>query len=512
MRKLGLLAFPLFLSFLISAQTGYNIRISLKNCPDSTVYLARYYWDQLPVVDSCKNIRNGNVLFKGAASLERGVYFIANQKKDKFYFQFIVEENQKLSFSADVNDVVNTQKADDRQNQEFFAYVRFMTQKNRELAKSQEDARGKKDSAALVSQKHKELNAQTTKFDADFMKRNKGSFVHDLLNLKAERYATDVPLASNGRPDSVYQYYYYRNHFFDGVNFKDDRLVYTPFFASRIKQYFEQLVPQFPDSVIRELDRVLKQCVPGTSMYQTLVGHFAHKYEQNKTMTFDQFGRCHSFEKVFVHLADNYIIGGKMKGYYSEETEKLITDKINIIRHLLPDARVPDLYMIDTIHGAEVKKMGFDTARSSESATYIYNRNIDRLRPLFKSLYSVKAKYTVLVFWAEDCGHCRKEVPKLHEAVQKLKGKVDFRVFAVQTKEDLFNEWKKFISDQKLTDFIHVFDPVHLNNLKEQFDIDATPVIYLLDRDKKIKGKKLTPEQVVDIIENLERIEKNLNK
>src|SRR5688572_17906022 len=110
MRKRGLLAFSLFLSFLISAQTGYNIRISLKNCPDSTVYLARYYWDQLPVVDSCKNIRNGNVLFKGAASLERGVYFIANQKKDKFYFQFIVEENQKLSFSADVNDVVNTQK------------------------------------------------------------------------------------------------------------------------------------------------------------------------------------------------------------------------------------------------------------------------------------------------------------------------------------------------------------------------------------------------------------------
>jgi thiol-disulfide isomerase/thioredoxin len=514
MKKYGILATFLFMCHFFFAQTGYDIKITLKNCPDSTVYLARYFWDQLPVIDSCKKIRNGQIRFKGPGTLERGVYFIANQQKNKFYFQFIVDADQQFTITSDQNDIVNTQKSDEHQNQEFFSYVKFMTAKNVEMEKIRESTKGKskEDSARFVNEKSKAMNEEIVKYDAEFMKRNKGTFLYDLMNLKAERYATDIPKASNGRPDSLYQYYYYKNHFWDGVNFKDDRLIYTPFFAGKIKRYFDQIVPQLPDSVIKELDFILKQCVPGTTMYQTLVGHFAHKYETAKTMSFDQAGKCHSFEKVFVHLCDNYILGGKMKGYYSEETEKAIADKINIVRHLLPDARVPDLFAIDTINGPAVKKMGFDTVSSSEAATALYMKNQEQLARMFRTLYGVSAKYTVLVFWAEDCGHCQKEVPKLHDELKVLKGKVDYKVFAVQTKSELFKEWKKFITEKKLTDFIHVFDPVHMNNLKEQFDIDATPVIYLLDKDKRIKGKKLTPEQVVDIIENLETIEKNLNK
>ena len=52
------------------------------------------------------------------------------------------------------------------------------------------------------------------------------------MNIRTEKYPTDIPLAKNGRPDSIYQYYYYKNHYFDGINFKDNRvLVLTPFFA-----------------------------------------------------------------------------------------------------------------------------------------------------------------------------------------------------------------------------------------------------------------------------------------
>ncbi len=93
-----------------------------------------------------------------------------------------------------------------------------------------------------------------------------------------------------------------------------------------------------------------------------------------------------------------------------------------------------------------------------------------------------------------------------------LLGKVDFKVFAVQTKDDLYVSWKKFIVDNKLSDFIHVFDPVHINNLKEKFDIYSTPVIYVLDRDKRIKAKRLGAEQVAGLIEALEAMEKNQKK
>jgi thiol-disulfide isomerase/thioredoxin len=494
----------------VAAQTGYDIRINFKNCPDTTLYLARYYWDQLPVMDSIKKVKNGKIQFRGKTPLDKGVYFLANQARNSYYFQFIVDENQKFTINADNADVAGSLKSDDKQNDQFFSYIRFMTSKNKEmqLYSGQTRTMTTADSTKFINEKQKKVADEIAKYDKDFMTRNKGTFVHEVMILKSEKYATDVPLASNGRPDSLYQFYYYKNHYFDGVNFADNRALGTPFFADKVKKYFDQLVVQHPDSVIRELDKILVKTKPGSDMYRALVGHFTHKYESNKTMSFDAEGRLSTFEKVFIHLADRYIIPGQMKDYYSDETVAKIKEKADVLRHLLPDQKVADLHMVDTTHGRQVLKLGFDTARTSYGVTYLYNRHVDKLLPLFKSLYSVQAKYTVLVFWAVDCGHCKTEVPKLYEELKKLKGKVDVKVYAVQTKEDLFDDWRRFIKEKELTDMIHVFDPIHLNNLKEQFDIVATPVIYLLDKDKRIKGKKLAHDQVVDIINNLESIEK----
>ncbi len=503
----------IFSTHLVFSQKAYNIKINFKNCKDSTVYLARYFFDQLPVVDSCKHIKNGKIEFKGNAPLEKGVYFLANQSRNSFYFQFIVDNNQNFSMSLDGNDVITTLKVtDEKLNEQFFTYVTYMTVKNREVSKVLDQTKGmsKADSLKFVTEKQKSMNDEISKFDVDFMLKNKGNFVGDLMNLKTEKYPKDIPLAKNGRPDSTYQYYYYRNHYFDGVNFKDDRVLFTPFFADRLKRYFEQVIPQHPDSVIKELDRILKQCNPGSLMFNTLVGHFTYKYETNKAMSFDLMGNCNTFEKVFVHLASNYIINGATNGYYSDETIVKVKERINILKNLLPGSKVADFVAIDTADGKKVLQMGFDTAKTSVGATYLYNKNYDKLLPMFKHLYEVKAKYTLLVFWAADCGHCQTEIPKLSEELKELKGKVDLKVFAVQTKEELYVSWKKFVIDKKLTDFINVFDPIHLNNLKETFDIQGTPVIYLLDSEKRIKGKKLASDQVVSIINKLEEIDANL--
>ncbi len=500
---------------LIKAQSGYDIKINFKGCQDSTLYLARYFFDQLPILDSCKKIKSGKVQFKGNMPLEKGVYFIANQSKNSFYFQFIVDANQKFTINVDASNLSSTLKSnDDKQNEQFFSYVKFMTDKSQELNSALPLTKGKSktDSAKFMNDKQKALNADIVKFDSDFMTRNKGTFVYDLMNLKNEKYPTSIPLAKNRTDSANYQYYYYKNHFFDGVNFKDSRIISTPFFADRIKKYFDQLVVQHPDSVINELDKILDRCEPGSIIYNALVGYFTYKFETNKAMSFDQYGKSQTFEKVFVHLASKCIVSGKTNGYYSEETVAKIKERVDILKNLLPDSKVSELYMIDTIRGREVLKMGFDTARTSGGATYLYNKNADKLSTMFRTLSEIKAKYTILIFWAADCGHCQTEVPKLHEDLKTIKGKIDYKVFAVQTKEELFDSWKKFIVEKKLTEFTHVFDPVHINNIKVTFDIQGTPVIYLLDKDKKIKAKKLSSEQVVEILKKLEEIDKNLNK
>ena len=496
---IGLFSFFILASGM-SAQ-GYDIRINFKDCKDTMVYLVKYRFDQLLIADTCKDIKNGQIQFKGKEDLEKGVYALISEGKS-MYFDIFVNESQKFTVNTNAEDIVGSLKSpNSKENQLFFDYIQYITAKNVDFNKVREQTKGKskEDSTKIMAAKIKELNADVKKFEADFMDKAKGTFVYDMLNLKTEKEPKDVPKASNGRPDSVYTYYYYKSHFFDGVNFKDERIIRTPFFDDRIKRYFDNVILLHPDTVIQEIDRLLAKCDEGNLIYNLLVAHFTYKYEQSKIMGFD---------KVFVHIADKYIIPGKAKEIYTDETVGKIKERVDIMRNLLLETKVKELYMIDTTYGKQVRKMGFDTATSSKSITDLYYKNIEKLTPMFKTLYQVNAKYTVLVFWAADCGHCQTEIPKLHEDLKKLKGKVDVKVFAVQTKDDLFETWRKFIIEKKLTDFIHVFDPIHLNNLKESFDIYSTPVIYVLDKEKKIKAKRLGAEQVVEIINSLEAIEK----
>jgi thiol-disulfide isomerase/thioredoxin len=487
------------------AQSGYDIKINFKGCKDTMVYLVKYTFDQQYISDTCKDVKNGAIRFKGKKDLDKGVYVLVSEGKST-YFDIFINENQKFTINADMADMVNTLKSvGNKENEQFFSYIKFITSKNQDFGKISAQAKGKskQDSTQFMNEKLTALNSEVKVFESDFMTRNKGSYLYDVMNLKTEKEPTEIPKAKNGRPDSIYQYYYYKNHYFDGIDFKDERIIRTPFFDDRVKRYFEKVIVVHPDTMIKEIDKVLARCTEGNLVYNLLLGYFTYTSEQNKIMGFD---------KVFVHLADKYIISGKASGVYTDETAKKIKERVDIMRNLLLDAQVSDLFMIDSIYGKQVLNMGFDTAKTSKSITDLYYKNIDRLTPMFKSLYQVKAKFTVLIFWAEDCGHCQTEVPKLNEGLKEIKGKIDFKVYAVQTKEELYEQWKKFISEKKLTDFINVFDPIHLNNLKERFDIYSTPVIYILDKDKRIKAKRLGAEQVVEMLKMLDNIDKSKAK
>ena len=508
MKKLLIALLSLLTFYFSNAQSAYDVKLNLKNCNDTTLYLVRYYFTSQYLVDSCLKIKNGKVQFKGKPELDKGVYAIVGQNKSSVYFQLFINEGQKFTVNADLLNIINTLKADgSKENNLAFSYVKFMTNKSQEFSKIIDASKGRKDSLAFLTEKQKLFNDETVKFETDFITKNKGSFICDFLNLTKEKYPDNIPKAKNGRPDSVYQYYYYKSHYFDGINLNDDRIINTPFFGERAKKYFESVVLQNPDTIIKAVDDFFSKCKEGSAVYNAMIGYLTYKFENNKTMAFDNKGNTLTFEKAFVHICDKYIINGKAKDVYSEETVLKIKQKVDIMRNLLTGSKVPDISMFDTIGGKAIRKLGFDTAKTSASISDLYNKNLDKIAPFYKNLYQVSAKYTILVFWAADCGHCETEVPKLNESLKTLKGKVDFKVFAVQTKPELYNKWCKFIADNKL-DYINVYEAIPFNNIRDKFDIFATPVIYILDKDKRIKAKKLSADQVVEVLNLMEEVDR----
>ena len=59
------LAFVLLLGLKAFSQGGYDIKINIKNLKDDTVYLAKYTFDKQFIVDTCKKVIGGNIVFKG---------------------------------------------------------------------------------------------------------------------------------------------------------------------------------------------------------------------------------------------------------------------------------------------------------------------------------------------------------------------------------------------------------------------------------------------------------------
>jgi len=489
----------------ISAQTGHDIKVNFKNVKDTVMYLAFYQFDKSYIADTSKKIVKGNVVFKGKKSLDRGVYYIVSQEKARYFDFFISDANQNITINTDTAEMVkNLKSPSSKENDDFFGYIKFITSKNKEFGEIRTKTKGmnSKDSAAFVNEKAKQLNESVNAFEKTFMEQHKGMFVSDVINLKMEKEAKDIPKASNGRPDSLYIYNYYKNHFWDGVNFQDDGILRTPFFADRLKKYFNNVIVQHPDTMSVEIDRVMAKTKAGTMMQKILISHFLYTAESSKVMGFD---------KVFVHVIDKYIRTGMAKEVYDDATIEKIKGRGDILKPLLLGSKAPDLLMIDTIGHRTIAKMGFDTVKTSTGATKLYYDNVQNLAQTFAPLYGVKADYLILVFWDVDCGHCKTEIPKLLEEYHALKKeKYDVKVFSVYTQHE-YEKWRKYIIDNKL-DWINVYDGVHINNIKEKYDIYSTPVIYMLDRNKVIKAKRIGTEQVKDIIKNMEREYKSEKK
>lgn len=499
--KKPILAIFFFLSVFAFSQGGYEIKINIKNFPDSVAYLAKYTFGKQYIVDTCKKVVNGNMVFKGKRDLEKGMFFLASLDKDGkavHRFDLIIDDASKMTITSDMADLQYHLKATgSKENQAFFDYTRFFMDKNKSFTELVQQTKGKsqEDSAKFMKQKAKEFTEDVVKYEADFVEKNKGTFLWIWQNLRTEKEAKTFPAGLKNASDSgMYRFNYYKSHYWDGVDFKDDRILRNQFFEPRLKKYFDQVVNQLgPDTVAAEVIKILDQCVPASETFNFLFVHFMVEYENPKLVGFD---------KVFVELVEHYIKTGKAGKIYDESTIKKIEEKSDIVKPLLIGSKAPDLFMIDTTNAKIVNKMGFDTAHTSDGVTKLYYKNMEKLAPLYTTLSSVKAKWTLLVFWDVDCSHCQTEIPKLLESYHELRKKYDVKIFAVYTVYE-FEKWRKYIIDKKL-DFINVYDPVHINNIKVKYDIFSTPKVYLLDKDKIIRSKHFPADKFSELIEGFD--------
>jgi len=464
-----LLLTALLASTMLMAQTGYNIPITLKPYKNSYIYLGYHYGKKKALADSAKLDANSMGTFKGNKALPGGIYFIVSPRKE-ILFELLIDKQQHFSIIADSATIpAGLQFKNSPDNTLFQAYTLNINKSGREAAETSQTLAQVTDPAQKERLRNRvqQLNQQILKYRDSIGKKYPASFLTTLFHAMQEPVIPPAAKHPGGKYDSNYAFRYFKSHYWDGVSLTDERLIRTPILETKLDKYYRDLVAPDPDSINREVDYMLALSRANDEMFKYLMVYFVQKYINPEFMGQDA---------VFVHLFERYINTGQAE-FFTEQYKKFMSDRAYSLMANLIGAPASDLQMTDTS-----------------------GKNIP--------LYSVAADFTVLVFWDPTCGHCKETVPKVDSIFQASWRNQGVAVYGVMVEGGQDN-WRKFIKDNNLNGWIHVYQTEEQKNAditagkpsyRQLYDVYQTPVLYLLDKDKRIIAKKLTYQQIDEVM------------
>lgn len=470
MKRIFFLIFSILFSCQLFAQTGYQLKITIKPYKNQFIYLGYYFGKLKALADSALLNNNSIATFSGKQKLPGGIYFIVSPRKE-ILFELLLDKQQIFSVAADTanlpSSVIFTGSEDNIVFQSYSKNIEVKGKEINSLLQELQSAPAKTDSVR-INDKLQVLNKEMQQYRNDLEKKYPASMLAALFRSMKEPVIPPSVNHSGQKYDSSFAYNYYKSHYWDGITFADERLLRTPIFEPKLEKYYKDLVVPDPDSIKKEIDIMLLKSRSNKEIYKFLLTHFVQKYINPEYMGQDA---------VFVHLFEKYINNNPEVDWFTEKYRKYMSDRAYSLMANLIGQPASNMQMVDTSGKA---------------------------RPL----YDVQAVFTVVCFWDPTCSHCKELVPKVDSIFQTKWKKEGVQVYGVMV-DGGKEAWLKYIRENNLKDWIHVYETAEQKDsvnaagkpsYKQLYDVYQTPVLYLLDKDKRIIAKKLTYLQIEDVI------------
>jgi thiol-disulfide isomerase/thioredoxin len=471
-----------------ASHAQHEVVVHVDGIANDTVYLAHYYGAKLFYNDTAVANASGTVRFDGKPKAEGGKYAVV-LPGPKFFEFLMVDEPMEFRTSA-ANPAGDLEILQSKENDVFYSYLKFIKEKrtlrepldavlNDSTASAAEKAEARKGIQALTDEVN-EYQHYLTNDPREFL-------FGKYLSMLNEPRMPDVPEGVQDK--NMWQYQWYRAHYWDRVDFADPRLVRDGAFDQLLGRWWSQVLPQMPDTMIEEAHRVLGKALENgnNDMFKYMLHHMTYASESSKIMCMD---------KVFVNLVNTYYRTGMVTWLSDEQLDKIL-NRADDLKHTLCGNLAPNI----TLPGLD--------------------------QETWESLYDIDAKYTLICIWESTCGHCKKEMPKLQRIYEEWKPR-GLEIFAIGN--DFEPEpWQKYLREKELTDWINVSDNPLINaqdsataliyggltnieslNFRTTFDVYATPKMFLLDKDKKIMAKQVGAVQLAEILSQIEGLEETV--
>ncbi len=458
-----LFSFLIFMSVIsLQAQVdGYDINFNIKNYDNDTLIVGFYYGDRQLVKDTLFAEAKGKFSFKGEEKMDGGMYLLLFKPKNDILQFLMPEEDQTFDLECDYKDLSLAKVSGETDNEAFFNYLAYLKDMRSKADPLRAEIEKLKEEGKNVSKEKAELDLldeQVVSYRLEVIKNNPNSVTGQLLGSNVE---VEIP-EFEGKEDEVQmkRYRFYKKHFFDNIDFSYPSLIRTPYFFPKVDNYIEKLTPQAPDSLKESLDYILNKLKGNEDAYRFCLSNFLNKYAKNKFIGMDA---------LYVHLVDKYYAKGEAD-WVDEETLEKMKENANNLRPILIGETFPNI----TVY------------KEDESPLMIHN---------------VESPYTLVIFWAPDCGHCKKSMPKIIDFYEKFKDK-GLKVVSVCTKSGKkFDNCWKYIEEKGMENFINTGD--RNQRYRRYVYIPSTPKMFMLDKDKEILIKDIPADELENLMNDL---------
>lgn len=451
------LALAALLAAATTAQAQHSIGVTIDNCRECEIYLAHYHGDKTFVDDTLRLDDKGRGVFAGPDKLKEGLYLVVLPERN--YFEIIVDDQQDFSVAtvsrSDIREMIESMTVrGSASNALFREYQIYMHKATAKAHKLKVEAADKSLSERRRAEAARQLSKESEKIltrQAEIRRQHPNTLLAKIIA------SGDDPKMPDTR-DSVARYNFFKDHFFDCVDFGDPRLLYTPLYANRLARFYDHVVSPAADSVVNATQRLLEAMGDSSAYFQFTLQYAFNKFAQSKIMGHD---------KVTVRLADRYYLSGR-----APWADSAFLDRLRLrVEKMRPN-----------VLGASAPRL--DKAQTPEGHFY--------------PLHDTRARYLAVVFWEPSCGHCKKEIPQLLRLYDEYKDR-GFGVYAFYTQHDT-DEWRKFIDDYGMGEWVNVYDPFNFTQFRDLYDVYSTPTLYLLDSEHRIVAKRVTLESVEEYL------------
>lgn len=478
-----------FLLFSISFCNGQNkflLKVKVNELPYNKIYLASIYGHHQRIVDSATINQEGYFQFQFTEKYPAGVYRVILGQTPKAAFQneapqsiLIVFKNENTELSTCFNYPSDSMQVSvGSENKMYYEYLKKKKQYNQKLGLLEQVIRFYPSTDVFYSQTRKQYNVvqnELKKYAVELIQKYPNAYFTKIV--RAEQY----PFLDASLTD-VMRFKELKNKFFKPSDFQDTMLLYSNVLSDKIltyinlyrsSQYTEQ---QQTHEFIQAANNLLTIAKTGNQkVYKYTLDYVIEGFNEIKQ------------DAVLAYITDNFMLPNSCG--IEDEKLKQILQKTADYKRTAIGAIAPEIIFSSRLSGVYPDKGG----REGVGA---------------RTLSNISSDYILIVFWATWCPHCTGEVPKIKKAIEEYQKKHQDKslaaVFVSIDKEE--KPWKDFIEKNELSGFINLCELKGWNGeIGKSYNLNATPTLFLLDKNKKIIAK---PENAEQFINNLDTITK----